>query len=48
MEEQEEEMTTEEIVEANEEILHTLIDLLVEKKIITEDELDKKLEGDEE
>lgn len=43
-----ENMTTEDIVEANEEILHTLIDLLIEKNVISEEELDKKLEGDEE
>ncbi|NTV23045.1 MAG: hypothetical protein HGA85_01555 [Nanoarchaeota archaeon] len=38
-----EELTTEELVENNNIILNTLIDLLVEKKVISEEELRAKL-----
>ena len=41
---EEEEMSTEELVETNHLMINALIDLLGEKKVITEDELDKKLE----
>lgn len=37
------EMSMEELVETNDIVLNTLIDLLVEKKIISEEELQKKL-----
>jgi len=38
-----EEMSMEEVVETNDIVLNTLIDLLIEKKVITEAELQKKL-----
>jgi len=40
----EEEMSVEDIAENNEAVLNALINLLVEKNIITEEELDKKIE----
>lgn len=44
----EEEMSMEDTVNNTEYVLNVLIDLLVEKGLITEKELDEKLEGDEE
>lgn len=40
----EEELSMEDIAESNHVVLNALIDLLVEKKIISEEELDKKIE----
>ena len=39
-----EEVSMEELVEGNNYVLNSLVDLLVEKNIISEDELQKKLE----
>jgi hypothetical protein len=39
-----EELSTEELTEQNDILLQALIDLLVEKKIITEEEFNKKVE----
>ena len=45
---EDEEMSTEDIVTNTEFVLNALIDLLVEKKVISEEELQKKLDEDEE
>jgi hypothetical protein len=46
----EEEMTAEELAENNHFLLNVLIDLLIEKKVFTEEELNKKIDefGEEE
>ena len=41
----EEELTIEDVVEENDIILDALIELLIEKKIITEQDLNKKIES---
>jgi hypothetical protein len=42
MEEKEEELSTEELVNNNDIMLNALIELLIEKGVITEEELEKK------
>lgn len=42
--EEHEEYSTEELAESNNFVLNALIDLLIEKKVITEEELNKKYE----
>ncbi|MFO7710838.1 MAG: hypothetical protein R6V53_03680 [Candidatus Woesearchaeota archaeon] len=44
MENEQEEISPEEMIEENNAILNAVIDLLVEKEIISEEELQKKLE----
>jgi len=41
---EEDDMTMEDLVENNDAVLHTLIDLLISKGVISEEELTKKLD----
>lgn len=40
-----EEMTTDEIVDSNHLMIHALVDLLIEKKVITEEEYKNKIDS---
>ncbi len=48
MEEEQEEMEVEEVADNNNLMINALVELLVEKKVITEAEFDKKVEEMEE